>query len=286
MTTETGDYSPVQKKTAAESEARVRTGAAITLIGILVLYFSRYTYVLEAAAAILSIMGIVELLRAAGYCTWRNVLLLSLIAVAICMRRLPYYTEILLFVWILAIVAFSLFMSRMKEVHSIGFWHILPCTLMLPIFFYSAVEIRRWPQGLAVLIFVTLGCTINDVAAYFVGKAFGTHKLAPTISPGKTVEGGLGGMVSSVVLMSLLAFLHSRCAEVGIQYGWLLLYLLLASIVGQFGDLSMSTIKRTVGIKDFGTILPGHGGILDRFDSFLFVAPFAVLYGNMTGCFL
>lgn len=71
-----------------------------------------------------------------------------------------------------------------------------------------------------------------------------------------------------------------------VTYGWLLLYLFLASIVGQFGDLAMSTIKRTVGIKDFSRILPGHGGILDRFDSFLFAAPFAVPYGNMTGCFL
>ena len=71
-----------------------------------------------------------------------------------------------------------------------------------------------------------------------------------------------------------------------VTYGWLLLYLFLASIVGQFGDLAMSTIKRTVGIKDFCRILPGHGGILDRVDSFLFAAPFAVLYGNMTGCFL
>ena len=162
----------------------------------------------------LSIMGIVELLRAAKCCTWYNVLLLNLIAAAVCMRRLPYYTEILLFVWVLAIVAFALFMSRMKEIHSIGFWHILPCALMLPIFFYSAVEIRRWPQGLAVLIFVTLGCTVNDVGAYFVGRAVGTHKLAPIISPGKTVEGGLGGMVSSVILMGLIASLYCQCAGV------------------------------------------------------------------------
>ena len=71
-----------------------------------------------------------------------------------------------------------------------------------------------------------------------------------------------------------------------VTYGWLFLYLFLASIIGQFGDLAMSTIKRTVGIKDFSRVLPGHGGILDRFDSFLFAAPFAVLYGNMTGRFL
>ena len=93
-------------------------------------------------------------------------------------------------------------------------------------------------------------------------------------------------MVSSVILMGLIASLYSQCADVEIRYGWLLLYLFLASIIGQFGDLAMSTIKRTVGIKDFSRVLPGHGGILDRFDSFLFAAPFAVLYGNMTGCFL
>lgn len=135
----------------------MRTGAVITLIAVLVFYFSRYPYVLEATAAVLSIMGIVELLRAAGHCTWCNVLLLSLMAVAICMRRLPYYGEILLITWILAIVALALFMRHKKEAHSIGFWRILPCTLMLPIFFYSAVEIRQWPRGLAVLIFVILG---------------------------------------------------------------------------------------------------------------------------------
>ena len=119
----------------------------MTLIAVLVFYFSRYPYVLEATAAVLSIMGIAELLRAAGHCTWRNVLLLSLMAVAICMRRLPYYGEILRITWILAIVAFALFMRHRKDVHSIGFWRILPCTLMLPIFFYSAVEIRQWPPG-------------------------------------------------------------------------------------------------------------------------------------------
>lgn len=100
------------------------------------------------------------------------------------------------------------------------------------------------------------------------------------------MEGGLGGMICSVILMSLFAFLYSNRTGTAIQYGRLLLYLLLASVIGQFGDLAMSTIKRTVGIKDFGKILPGHGGILDRFDSFLFAAPFAVIYGNMTGCFL
>lgn len=120
----------------------------MTLIAVLVFYFSRYPYVLEATAAVLSIMGIVELLRAAGHCTWRNVLLLSLMAVAICMRRLPYYGEILLITWILAIVAFALFMRHRKDVHSIGFWRILPCTLMLPIFFTARWRFGNGPGGL------------------------------------------------------------------------------------------------------------------------------------------
>ena len=97
------------------------------------------------------------------------------------------------------------------------------------------------------------------IAKNFTQDDLAEHKLAPIISPGKTVEGGLGGMVSSVILMSLIASLYSQCAGVEIRYGWLFLYLFLASIIGQFGDLAMSTIKRTVGIKDFSRVLPGHG---------------------------
>ena len=107
-----------------------------------------FFYMIQYMKSVLPIMGIVELIRAAGHCTWCNVLLLSLMAVAICMRRLPYYGEILRITWILAIVAFALFMRHKKEAHSIGFWRILPCTLMLPIFFTARWRFGNGPGGL------------------------------------------------------------------------------------------------------------------------------------------
>lgn len=161
-------------------------------------------------------------------------------------------------------------------------------TLILPLFFRSFVEIRLARYGLYYLILVILGCIINDVAAYFVGKAIGKRKLVPAISPGKTVEGGMGGLVASTLILIILSAVLSHCTGIGIKirYGFLFLYLILASLVGQFGDLSMSVIKRSVGIKDFGKLLPGHGGVLDRFDSLLFVAPFAAIYCDIINGFI
>lgn len=111
-----------------------------------------------------------------------------------------------------------------------------------------------------------------DTGAYFTGTFIGKHKIAPEISPKKTLEGCLGGVASAVVLSCLL----------GVAYGphWsqnylrLCIFAVIFSVIGMFGDLFTSFIKRDCGIKDYGKIMPGHGGVLDRFDSVLFIAPF------------
>ena len=120
-------------------------------------------------------------------------------------------------------------------------------------------------------------------AAYFAGRAFGKHKLAPIVSPHKTVEGAIGGVFGSVLAGVVLTLVYSLLSS---QYNVITLqvqprhYLILvvmgaiASVLGILGDLFASSVKRQVGIKDYGTIFPGHGGILDRFDSVMFIAPF------------
>ena len=113
----------------------------------------------------------------------------------------------------------------------------------------------------------------------FFGLAFGRHKLAPEISPKKTVEGALGGILVALVSQGLVAFGYSfYCAKVGAAFSINLPLLLacspLISVVSIIGDLSASVMKRQFGIKDFGHIMPGHGGVLDRFDSVLLVIPF------------
>ena len=112
-----------------------------------------------------------------------------------------------------------------------------------------------------------------DTFAYFAGMAFGKHKLAPKVSPKKTIEGSIGGMAGNVVCGLVFAFVMDRWFGGSIGYGPMAALALLCSIVAQVGDLSFSLIKREFGIKDYGRLFLEHGGVLDRFDSVLFVTP-------------
>jgi len=112
-----------------------------------------------------------------------------------------------------------------------------------------------------------------DTFAYFVGCTMGRHKLAPKVSPKKSVEGSIGGLAGNVVCGCLFAFVMERWFGGGISYGSMVVLALACGVVAQMGDLSFSLIKREYGIKDYGKLFLAHGGVLDRFDSVLFVAP-------------
>ena len=122
----------------------------------------------------------------------------------------------------------------------------------------------------------------GDVMAYFSGYLFGKHKLAPKLSPKKTIEGAVGGIAGSVVISMLMMFVYSKLTHIsglGVlvstdnNYFALAIIAAIGSCLGIIGDLFASAVKRQSGIKDYGNIMPGHGGVMDRFDSFLFVAP-------------
>ena len=159
--------------------------------------------------------------------------------------------------------------------------------------FYSLIHLKRClpieTYGYDAVYFILLTLCFawgGDSAAYFAGRFFGRHKLAPVVSPHKTVEGAVGGVLGSVVLGLLATWIYSSISgrfvfltvEVTLRH-YLLVALLgmVASVLGILGDLFASAVKRQVGIKDYGTIFPGHGGILDRFDSVMFVAPFVAI---------
>ena len=120
-----------------------------------------------------------------------------------------------------------------------------------------------------------------DTFAYFAGCAFGKHKLAPKVSPKKTIEGSIGGMAGNVVCGLIFAFVMDRWFGGSIGYGAMALLALACSIVAQVGDLSFSLIKREFGIKDYGRLFLEHGGVLDRFDSVLFVTPVIEIILNL-----
>ena len=127
----------------------------------------------------------------------------------------------------------------------------------------------------------------GDTCAYFAGRAFGTHKLCPVVSPKKTVEGDVGGVLGTMVFGVLVTVIYSVAADrmeaftrsnIGVSmYIIIALLACVAAVLGIYGDLFASVVKRQCGIKDYGTIFPGHGGILDRFDSVMFIAPFVTM---------
>ncbi|MDZ4673977.1 MAG: phosphatidate cytidylyltransferase [Gemmatimonadota bacterium] len=133
---------------------------------------------------------------------------------------------------------------------------------------------RSWAG--AVLVFLPLVVTwICDSAAMFVGKAVGGPKLSPTISPGKTRSGGIGGLVGAVLAAVLWNQFAMAPLGVAIETSEAILFGLVLGVVGQVGDLAESLFKREVGVKDSSGLIPGHGGVLDRFDSLYFILPVA-----------
>ncbi len=119
---------------------------------------------------------------------------------------------------------------------------------------------------------------ITDSGAYFVGCSIGKHKLIPKLSPKKTVEGAIGGIIACVLISLGYVWLLDKCFGVSLfnggDYQKMLILSFVGSVISQLGDFASSAIKREFNVKDFGNLLPGHGGVLDRFDSIIFVAPF------------
>lgn len=121
-------------------------------------------------------------------------------------------------------------------------------------------------------LLVFLGAWITDTFAYFTGYLFGKHKLIEDVSPKKTIEGSIGGIVFCVLSFLLFGFVVEKLGEFNANYIFLAVSGVIVSVISQIGDLIMSVIKRHYGVKDYGWILPGHGGMLDRFDSILAVS--------------
>lgn len=139
------------------------------------------------------------------------------------------------------------------------------------------VALRTWPQhGLYLTVWLLLVPWMSDTGAYFTGVACGKHKLCPNISPKKTVEGLIGGLLTSAVICVAVAwgYQHYFAPNAHINLWMVGAITLIGAVLSVFGDLLASLIKRQAEIKDFGAIMPGHGGVMDRFDSLLLTAPF------------
>lgn len=174
-------------------------------------------------------------------------------------------------VWVIATLAVARWPGS-------GVWIAHPATvailglLILPGVWLALLTVHRLPNGPHWMLFGLLVCWAADIGAYFAGKAFGRHKLAVQVSPGKTWEGALGGLLLAVGACGGILW-----AAGAFQPVWLVVIATLVAI-SIIGDLFESLLKRATGTKDSGSLLPGHGGVLDRIDSVLAVAPFFALW--------
>ncbi len=148
---------------------------------------------------------------------------------------------------------------------------------LIPFLLGAVVRIYNQLFGRVFILLPFVIAFSSDTFAYFVGCAIGKHKLAPVISPKKTVEGLFGGLLGAVLGVAAYCFVMDRVLHLQVNYIYVPVYGVLGSLGAVFGDLSFSAIKRQTGIKDYGNLIPGHGGILDRFDSMVVVAPLVEL---------
>lgn len=173
--------------------------------------------------------------------------------------------------WLIMMTALLLIYVVLKKnkftFDDVGF--LLVSVFYVGVGFYYFMATREATDGLLYIVFALVVVWSTDSGAYFVGRKLGKHKLWPEISPKKTIEGFVGGIVIAVIAAVIFEWIS------GLEVKWtvLLIVTVIASVIGQLGDLVESAIKRHYGVKDSGNILPGHGGILDRFDSLLFVLP-------------
>lgn len=254
--------------------------AAVGICIVLVIFVFHKTIMLPIAVALIIAIMLFELLRAAK-CHKFYALLISAVIYGVSVP-LTYNTSIEKYeicIKIAAIFAvFITFIAKHKEIKYEQITFTLASMILIPEAMTTLVRIDRFNEqhGLVLLILGLCGAWIADSGAYFVGTFLGKHKLCPEVSPKKTIEGFVGGIVITGLIFVAVSFVYEKfITKDPIEINYLLIALagMLCAVIGTVGDLSASLIKRQCGIKDYGKIMPGHGGMMDRFDSVIFVLP-------------
>lgn len=260
---------------------RIFTGAGLTVGISLVLLLSGHWWFLKAVSMILSVMAAYELCRTAGYLekkTRTYGLMAAAAILSICSNA-----KLAGPLFIVGMIVGVYLMKKIQTMKKIPAWMLVLVVSMVALSFGMMTDLRREENGFYLLVMTILIPVITDIGAYGFGRSLGRHKLAPIISPKKTWEGSIGGTLCTLAVLLGVAALLNANGLLQVQMPYLTAYLLIASCIAQFGDLTFSAIKRIAGIKDYGTLLPGHGGILDRFDSLIFVIPFTIFVNQYIG---
>lgn len=145
------------------------------------------------------------------------------------------------------------------------------------LFVMFIAKINGMNDGKILIWYAIIAAWGTDIFAYLIGKAIGKHKFSK-ISPKKSIEGAIAGTVSSVIIIAIYTLIMNNIYNLGYSYLYVIIAGIILSIIGQLGDFAASSIKRYVDVKDYSNLIPGHGGMLDRIDSLIFIAPFAYMF--------
>lgn len=251
----------------------MRTRILTGVVGVPLILLCLFTVrpLMVALVIFLMVCSQIELSKMYSSATGRGFLVLPLIGCAVLLAcyliSFAHWASIAQSIYFLALALVAIAMYPTILVKDVAFGYFM--FLYGGWTFMHALVLYDEPKGswLLLAVFVAVWCC--DSGAYFIGRAFGKHKMAPSLSPKKTIEGALGGIATAVPAVVLLNLPLGILPSVGAAA----LFALLVAVLGILGDLFESYLKRMFEVKDSGKLLPGHGGILDRFDSFLFVVP-------------
>ena len=264
---------------------RVITGTIIVVLLVILCVFS-HTMAFPITLGLCALMGVHEMIGCIG--SRKNIIIsacmygLAIAATVLACNVTSHSIYLTVFVAILFCILLLMFASAVFSHGAIPFEKVCiaftSCTFVIT-GFMCLVLLRDMEIGKYVFVLAFLGPWITDTFAYFTGFFFGRHKLIPDVSPKKTIEGSVGGTLFCIGFCALYGYLVKKhlCADLPPVYAFAVLGLIVAS-VSQVGDLIFSLIKRKYGIKDYGFIFPGHGGILDRFDSIIATAPLLLIF--------
>lgn len=247
---------------------RIVTGISAGVLFLLFAVFGGYPFIL--LAVFLALIGYLELLRMKKINPSSVPAIFGFILVVFVVYPFRFnlmFPDDWIMITVLLLLVFSVSSKNVFNFDRAAF--ILLSALYVAFGFHYLIEARLTDSGFSMLVFILFLIWSTDSGAYFIGKAFGQRKLLSQISPNKTVEGALGGMIFAVVIAILFHVVHPIYSSIEM----VLLVAVVIAIAGQLGDLVESALKRHYNVKDSGHLLPGHGGILDRCDSWLFVLP-------------
>lgn len=276
-------------------KTRIITGLVAVCVLLPVLYFSD-TWVFPVGLALCCLLSVYEILKCVGTLKkWQISIPILAVSPAIVLAIRPVkaldglsFTAVVLpvlmlaMLYLLAVMVFSRNAITIEDVCVSGFM-----SAYIAAAFASILFLRDSVGGAYTYLLIFIGAWTTDIFAYFSGVLFGKHKLIPEISPKKTIEGSIGGTLCCGGAFVLYGFLVDRFFEEAnsVSLPILFAYGLVVAVVSQIGDLCMSAVKRRYGIKDFGKIFPGHGGMLDRFDSIIAVAVVLVVLNGFASVF-